>query len=74
MKAILVIDIPEEMLNDNTYVTITSPHSGMSFNAKLKPMPKYMQMVDVKEMTYDKFAMGWNSCLKEIEGESSISN
>lgn len=40
MKAILVVDVPIEMLNDNTCATITSFDSGMSFNAKLKPLPK----------------------------------
>lgn len=38
-KAVLVTDMPTEMINDNTCITITSLHSGMSFNAKLKPMP-----------------------------------
>lgn len=61
MKAILVVDMPEEMLNDNTCVTITSPHSGMSFNAKLKPMPK------CKNIYTDIEALGWNACIEEIE-------
>ena len=61
MKAILVVDVPIEMLNCNTCVTITSLHSGMSFNAKLKPMPERY------EGNLEDYEVGWNDALEEIE-------
>ncbi len=74
MKALLVIDVPIEMLKCNTCVTITSFHSGMSFDAKLKPMPdikteeaiKLANMINPK-VTFQEFADGWNACLEELE-------
>ena len=66
MKAILVVDLPTEMSNDYTCVTITSLNSGMSFNAKLKPMPQKMDM----SKTY--YECGWNDCIDEILEEDDL--
>ncbi len=67
MKAVLVIDVPIEMLNDdNTCVTITSLHSGMSFNAKLKPLPRRQAKDNSNEVNLG-FELGWNACIEELE-------
>ncbi len=75
MKAILVIDVPTEMINDDTCITITSINSGMSFNAKLKPMPKKKEIhLDFNEVIWDDETfeirkLGYNKCINEILGE-----
>ena len=65
MKAILIVDIPNEMINDTTCVTITSLHSGMSFNAKLKPMPQKMEYKTDGYAKYN-YKKGYNDCIDEL--------
>lgn len=68
MKAILVIDLPDDMRIKDIQVMNVTLYNGLyirevTMNSHLKPLP------ELKNDRYgrDKYAMGWNDCLKEME-------
>lgn len=74
MKAILVIDMPDDDLNDYTFVVEIIKNGVIPFSAEdlawryrivqAKPMPEKK-----KETDYNAYKSGWNACIDEILGE-----
>jgi len=79
MKAVLVIDIPDEEYGKFSKIGYVSGYTFESddvyretfYKYDLKPLPKPITEYEVK-VSYDydsDYAQGWNDCLKEITGE-----
>jgi len=65
MKAILVIDIDDDMIGEVDY-TVLSKSEMVNGRTKLRPLPE-MNTWDVTENGHvTEFAEGWNACLDEI--------
>ena len=84
MKAILVIDMPNDMTIEDCWITyvVCNDEDTKSFNGvclkTLRPMPEKKEIFD-GTLTYDKLAeyIGYNKCVGELLGEndeSDISN
>ena len=72
MKAILVIDIPDE----NLWKASNDIYERMKgYKCSLKPMPEKEHPMMMKEGTYFRaYDTGWNDCIDEIIGENNESN
>ena len=77
-KAILVIDIPNDVAEAYEYFTVDYDLRGISKedrmvnesikyveDCSLRPLPKYLN----PDMYSDTYGYGWNDCLKKITGE-----
>ena len=77
MKAVIVIDMPDDMEIKDTKALHITLFNGLftrdiSINCPLRPLPKPITDYDVK-VSYDYdpyYAEGWNDCLAEITGET----
>ena len=78
MKAILVIDMPDNLKNhlDKVKVDVIGTLNGHELfhrlNQPLKPMPIKQEMkstigIDLVDGFKDGWNYGWNACLEEIE-------
>lgn len=74
MKAILVIDIPDDVELSNAYAQVITYFGCKSIkdfpgsNYKIKPMPKKKKFSN--EWAHEHFFYGWNACIDEILGET----
>lgn len=71
MKAILVIDVPEEYELDQLAVnyilySVEGKILDGDMGRELKPMPEPMPKDNSNEVNLG-FELGWNNCLEEIE-------
>ena len=67
MKAILVVDIPDDMSAEETKALNVTLYNGLivkelKIDCPLKPLPR-------KAIGDSDFALGWNWCLDELLGE-----
>ena len=70
MKAILVIDIDDDIRNYGvTVYHYPSRRFVHSMDANLKPLPQKMR-ADGNDIEEDSYWTGWNDCLDEITGET----
>lgn len=80
MKAVLVIDLPDDMRIEDTQALYVTLYNGLSvrevmMNRPLKPLPPKLDANDWHRMFSGMFSVreakgyGWNACLKEITGE-----
>lgn len=70
MKAILVIDVDEDMIGEVDY-TVLSKVEMVNGRTELRPLPDMENPTRLKDGTYFKaYDTGWNDCLKEITGET----
>ena len=75
MKAILVIDIPDNLKNhlNEVKVDVIGTLNGQELfhrlNQPLKPLPQKMR-TDEDDIEEDSYWQGWNECLDEILGET----
>ena len=71
MKAVLVIDIPEDYTGSVISANIYSGNNKLIHEIyvnKLRPMPEKKDADILAEFTVSRiFNTGWNACLKEIE-------
>lgn len=76
MKAILVIDMPEEYMGSNIDVKLYGKYQTIHerYVNKLRPLPTKKQ--DEKRWYSEDYSIGWNACLDEILGDNdeNISN
>lgn len=74
MKAILVIDIPEDYTGSVISVNLYGRNNKVIHEIhtnKLRPLPKEKVKVEPIEADIDKgIRAGWNACLEEITGET----
>lgn len=86
MKAILVVDIPDDyeeygsgvwcVVGDDLRIVYEEDGSLMEYKyidydiAQLKPMPKKKNPLDDCGMFHGKGIQGWNACIDEILGET----
>lgn len=73
MKAILILDVPENLVDKiGNKLRIV----GEEYNAdwKLRPLPSFkaVDLNDTRDVMM--FCHGWNTCLEEITDESNISD
>lgn len=70
MKAVLVIDLPEEYMGSVIDVKLFGKDKVVHehYVNKLKPLPQKVEM-DMNEY-YEGMADGWNACIEEILGEA----
>ena len=71
MKALIVIEIPE----DHLAVTLNDLYERLKgYKCELNPMPSYkaVDLNDTRDVVM--FCHGWNTCLEEITDESNISD
>ena len=69
MKAVLVVNVPKEMINGKYTYTLsleskTSNCNNLKGKAILRQLPKLMEEED-----YNEYRCGWNACLGEILGD-----
>lgn len=69
MKAVLVIDLPDDMRIEDTQALNVTLYNGMyvrevKMNSSLKPLPQKKNPDFHPNVVY---ANGWNDCLKEIK-------
>lgn len=78
MKAVLVIDIPNE-LDVNDLLIDYCVHTKGEYkqirkggNYSLKPMPEKLKLRIQREWItdYDRYEIGYNACIEEIMGET----
>ena len=74
MKAVLVIDIDDDMIGEVDY-TVMSKAEMVNGRAELRPLPKrWIPQVNglstEQQIRNIDFASGWNACLKKIKGET----
>lgn len=72
MKAILVIDLEEDMIGEVDY-TILTKENMCNGRAQLKPMPQKKECYKLVELVTESdfmtgFKCGWNDCVDEILG------
>ena len=70
MKAILVIDLPEEYMGSDIDVKLYCKNQTIHerYVNKLKPMPQFIWHEEGKENECEEwYKNGWNYCLEEIE-------
>ena len=77
MKAILVIDVPDEMGDDVKALHITL-YNGMytqdiSINAEVRPLPEKFTNLTSRDV-FQSHKMGWNACINTILGETYEEN
>ena len=70
MKAILVIDMPEEYMGSDIDVRLYGKNQTIHerYVNKLRPMPNRMPFDEAFKM--EDYVVGWNACLDEILGET----
>lgn len=76
MKAILLIDVPDNTEFDKDYrltgLLLANEYAenvGIEFkDARLKPVPKKMR-TDVDDIEESSYLQGWNECIDELLGE-----
>lgn len=74
MKAVLVIDMPEDYMGSVIDVRLYGSEQIVheKYINKLKPMPTYDWHEEGKENECEEwYRNGWNACLDEIEGQGS---
>lgn len=82
MKAILVVDIPDDVAEAYEDITVDydlrgipkdDPEANESIkyveDVRLKPLPEKKGLY-INDNGYNMMAQGWNECLKEITGET----
>jgi len=63
MKALIVIDIPDDHLG----VTLNDLYERLKgYKCDLKPMPEKMR-TDEDDIEEDSYCQGWNECIEVIE-------
>lgn len=75
MKAVLVIDLPEDYMGDIIEVELYGKTQTIyrTYVNKLRPLPKKMDIEQFEFMWGEEqvlFAIGYNRCVDEIEGET----
>ena len=71
MKAVLVIDVDDDMIGEVDY-TVLNKKEMVNGRAELRPLPKPITEYEVK-VSYDydsDYAQGWNDFFDEIMGET----
>lgn len=78
MKAVLVVDVPDDFKFKKSFADITlfdGKHRMWKRIAKIRPLPKKQveQKYDIAseydQYYIDEYATGWNDCLDEIVGK-----
>lgn len=70
MKAVLVIDAPDELIGEVDY-TVLNKNKMENGRALLRPLPKKLEPPTEYEWNSDEeYMWGWNHCLAEITGET----
>ena len=74
MKAVLVIDVDDDMIGEVDY-TILNKKEMVNGRAELRPLPnRWIPQVNglsiEQQIRNIDFASGWNTCLKKITGET----
>ena len=73
MKAILVIDLPDNLNKaiEDIRVDIKANLYGNEIldwrNQRIKPMPE--KMGEYKDQCLNNYALGWNACIDELVGD-----
>ena len=63
MKAIIVIDLPE----NNLFKTVNDLYDKLKeYRCVLKPMPEIMT-IEKADIGHISYRSGWNDCIEEIE-------
>lgn len=72
MKAVLVIDAPDELIGEVDY-TVLNKNKMENGRALLRPLPQERKHIDISEIIWDDdlYALGFNRCLHEITGTPS---
>ena len=73
MKAVLVIDVPDDFETKTAIAIVDVKNEkgeGVTAMCPLKPMPSYkaVDLNDTRDVVM--FCHGWNTCLNEITGET----
>lgn len=71
MKAILVIDMPDDMRIEDTQALNVTLYNGMyvcevTMNRHLKPLPEKLDYTRTDAWA-DRYRQGYNACLEEID-------
>ena len=74
MKAVLVIDIDDDMIGEADY-TVLNKKEMVNGRAELRPLPnRWIPQVNglsiEQQIRNIDFASGWNTCIKKITGET----
>lgn len=78
MKAVLVVDVPDDFKFKKSFADITlfdGKHRMWKRIAKIRPLPKKQveQKYDIAseydQYYVDEYSIGWNDCVDEIVGE-----
>lgn len=78
MKAVFVIDIPNELDANNLLIDYCVHTKGeyktirKGGNHPIKPLPKKLKLRVQREWLwdYDRYEIGYNACLEDITGET----
>ena len=74
MKAVLVVDVDDDMIGEVDY-TVMNKKEMVNGRAELRPLPnRWIPQVNglstEQQIRNIDFASGWNACLKKITGET----
>ena len=74
MKAVLVVDVDDDMIGEVDY-TVLNKKEMVNGRAELRPLPnRWIPQVNglsiEQQIRNIDFASGWNTCLKKITGET----